>query len=153
VKDWRAEWFYAENVLPALAVHSNARPSANNHWNKEALTPSETEKIRSFLKEIKALKIRGLSGVGIVASFIRCWVQPLRERVHYGFEYVGVEYPTRMSKDELSEEEILGRMQKILKDVSCIPLKFEERDVDHPPAAVSKVVYILSLFVLNFFTI
>jgi hypothetical protein len=31
VKDWRAEWFYAKNVLPALAVHNNARPSANNH--------------------------------------------------------------------------------------------------------------------------
>jgi hypothetical protein len=58
-----------------------------------------------------------------------------------------------MSNDELSEEEILGRIQKILKDVGCIPLKFEERDVDHPPTAVSKVVYILSLFVLNFFIV
>jgi hypothetical protein len=80
-------------------------------------------------------------------------VQPLRERVHYGFEYIGVEDPTQMSKDELSEEEILGRMQKCLKDVGCIPLKFEERDVNHPPAAVSKVVYILSLFVLNLCTV
>jgi hypothetical protein len=31
VKDWRARWFYAENDLPALAVHTNARPSVNNH--------------------------------------------------------------------------------------------------------------------------
>jgi hypothetical protein len=29
------------------------------------------EKIRTFLKEIKALKIQGLSGIGIVASLIR----------------------------------------------------------------------------------
>jgi hypothetical protein len=64
-----------------------------------------------------------------------------------------VEDPTRMSKDESFEEEILGRMQKILKVISCIPLKIEERDVDHPLAAVSKVVYILSLFVLNLCTV
>jgi hypothetical protein len=80
-------------------------------------------------------------------------VQPLWERVHYGFEYIGVQDPTRMSKDELSEEEILVRIQKILKDVGCILLKFEERDVNHPPAAVSKVVYILSMYVLDFFTV
>jgi hypothetical protein len=38
-------------------VHNNAGPSANNYWEKETLTPSETKKIRPFLKEIKALKI------------------------------------------------------------------------------------------------
>jgi hypothetical protein len=64
VKDWRAKWFYAENV------HNNARPSVNNQWEKETLTPSEIEKIRPFLKQI-ALKIRGLSSIEIVASFIR----------------------------------------------------------------------------------
>jgi hypothetical protein len=71
VKDWRVEWFYAKNVPPALVVHNNARPSANNRWEKETLTPSEMEKIKPFLKEIKALKIRGLSSVGIITSFIR----------------------------------------------------------------------------------
>jgi hypothetical protein len=29
------------------------------------------EKIKPFLKEIKALKIQGLSSMGIIASFIR----------------------------------------------------------------------------------
>jgi hypothetical protein len=57
VKDWRAEWFYAENVLPTLAVHDNTKPSVNNRWEKETLTPSETEKIKPFMKEIKSLKI------------------------------------------------------------------------------------------------
>jgi hypothetical protein len=36
-----------------------------------------------------------------------------------------------MSKDELSEEEILERLQSILKDVNVIPLQFEERDADN----------------------
>jgi hypothetical protein len=36
-----------------------------------------------------------------------------------------------MSKDELSEEEILERLHNILKDVCIIPLQFKERDADH----------------------
>jgi hypothetical protein len=69
--------------------------------------------------------------------------------VHYDFEYIGMEDPAQMSKGELFEKEILGRIQNILKDVGCIPLKFEERDVDHPPAAVSIILYIVNCFVLN----
>jgi hypothetical protein len=68
------------------------------------------ERIRLFLKEIKALKIQGPSGIEIITSYIRHRVQPLRERVHYGFEYIGLEDPIWMSKDELSKEEILERL-------------------------------------------
>jgi hypothetical protein len=113
------------------------------------LTSSETKRIKPFLKEIKSLKIRGLSSVGIVASFIRCRVQPLRGRVHYGFKYIGLEDPTWMSKDELSEEEILERLQNILKDVCIIPLQFKERDADHQPAAVSVILYIFTCSILD----
>jgi hypothetical protein len=56
VKDWRAEWFYAENVLLALAVHSNARPSTNNHWEKKTLTLNEMEKNQAVLEEDKGPK-------------------------------------------------------------------------------------------------
>jgi hypothetical protein len=149
VNDWRVEWFYAKNVLPALALHTNAGPSVNNRWEKEALTPSETERIKPFFKEIKAFKIQDLSGIGIVASFIRRRVQPLRERVHYSFEYIRTEDPTQMSRDKLSEEEILERLQKILKDVSVIPLQFEERDADHQPAVVSVILYICTCSMLD----
>jgi hypothetical protein len=76
-------------------------------------------------------------------------VQPLRERVHYGFEYIGLEDPTWTSKDELSEEEILERLQNMLKDVNVIPLQFKERDADNQPAAVSGISYIFTCSVLD----
>jgi hypothetical protein len=76
-------------------------------------------------------------------------VQPLQERVHYGFEYIWTKDPTRMSRDKLSEEEILERLQKILKDVSVIPLQFEERDVDHQPATVNVILYICTCSILD----
>ena len=35
------------------------------------------------------LKQQGLTGFGIVSSFLRRRVQPLKEREHLGFEYSG----------------------------------------------------------------
>jgi hypothetical protein len=57
MKDWRAEWFSAENILLALVVRDNTKQSVNNRWEKETLASSETEKIKPFVKEIKSLKI------------------------------------------------------------------------------------------------
>jgi hypothetical protein len=83
------------------------------------------------------MKDQGLSGVGVVASFIRRRVQPLKERVHYGFEYTGYQDPAPVTPDELSEDEVLERLQDVLGVVSVIPYQFSEFDHDHPTLAVS----------------
>jgi hypothetical protein len=83
------------------------------------------------------MKDQGLSGVGVVASFIRRQVQPLKDRVHYGFEYTGCQDPTRVTSNELSEGEVLERLQDILGVVSVIPYQFREHNHDHPPPTIS----------------
>lgn len=130
-------WFYAGNMLPALAVHNNSPPVPNDRWEKDVLTPEEKEKIHPFLDQIAAMKLRGLNGVSVIASFIRRRVQPLRERVNYGFEYTGLDDPTQMSRDKLFEDEVLERIHGILKGVTVLPLKFEEYELQRPPPAVS----------------
>jgi hypothetical protein len=45
VKEWRSEWFYAENMLLALAVHSDFGPSVNDRWEKNPLSSEELKKI------------------------------------------------------------------------------------------------------------
>ena len=114
VKNWRAEWFYVENMWPPLEVHSNAAPMPNTRWKKGPMNAMELEGIRLFLKQLSDIKDQGLNGVGIVASFIRRRVQPLQERVHYGFEYIGPKDPARVTTDELIENEVLERIQDIL---------------------------------------
>jgi hypothetical protein len=60
-----------------------------------------------------------LTGFGIVASFLRRRVQPLKKREDYGFEYSRAEDPSRVVLAlELTDEEVLERLQKILKGVS-----------------------------------
>jgi uncharacterized membrane-anchored protein len=46
----------------------------------------ELQEIKPFLDRICALKQQGLAGFGIVSSFLRRRVQPLKERENYGFE-------------------------------------------------------------------
>ena len=84
------------------------------------------------------LKQQGLTGFGIVSSFLRRRVQPLKEREHLGFEYSGAEDPSRMVPAlELTDEEVLERLQKMLKGASVIPLTVSEFSANNSPPAVS----------------
>ena len=89
MKNWRVEWFYAGNMYLPLGTHSNDTLIPNVRWDKEPMSAAELEGIQPFLKQLSFMRDQGLNGVRIVASFIRRRVQPLQERVHYGFEYVG----------------------------------------------------------------
>ena len=74
VRDWRADWFYATNLIPSLVVHSGSGPSVNDRWEKNSLTPDELQAIQPFLERISTLKQQGLTGFGIVSSFLRRYV-------------------------------------------------------------------------------
>jgi len=80
VKDWRTEWFYVGNMDPPLIVHSDVGPVLNDRWEKTPLTSEELQKIKPFLDRIKTLKQQGLTDFGIVASYLRRRVQPLKVR-------------------------------------------------------------------------
>jgi hypothetical protein len=56
VKEWRSEWFYARNMLPALAVHSDSGPLVNDRWEKNPLSSEELKKIQPLLDRIRVLK-------------------------------------------------------------------------------------------------
>jgi hypothetical protein len=69
------------------------RETCTRHWkftDREILSAKEIEGICLFLNQIRVMKDQGLSGVGVVVSFIRRRVQPLQDRVHYDFKYTGV---------------------------------------------------------------
>jgi hypothetical protein len=77
VKDWRTKWFYAGNMFPPLAVHSDARPVVNDRWEKAPLTAEDLKKIKLLLEKMKILKQKGLTGFRT-----------------YGFEYPSAKDPS-----------------------------------------------------------
>ena len=83
----------------------------NDRWQKNPVMTAELQMIKPFLERICTLKQQGLTGFGIISSFLRRRVQPLKEREHYGFEYSRAEDPSRMVPVlELTDEEVLERL-------------------------------------------
>ena len=118
----------------------------NDRWDKKLESPAEIQVIQPLLDRISMLKQQGLTGFGIVSSFLRHRVQPLKEREHLGFEYSGAEDPSRMVPAlELTGEEVLERLQKMLKGVSVIPPAVTEFSANNPPPAVSCLSFCLSI--------
>ena len=92
-----------------------------------------------------------MTGFGIVSSFLRRRVQPLKEREHLGFEYSGTEDPSRMVPAlELTDEEVLEHLQKMLKGASVVPLTISEYSANNLPPAISHFLFVrvLSVFLL-----
>jgi hypothetical protein len=62
----------------------------------------------------------------------------LKARETYDFEYVRAEDPYWMVPTrELTEDEVLEHLQKILKGVSIVPHRVDEYTAASPPPAVS----------------
>lgn len=135
-KDWASKWFYIANVLPGLEVHGNDHPQVIPAWSED-ITNAQKDEIQPYLNRIQSLKNKGLNGLAVIASWVKRWIQPLKDRVNYGFEYIGENDLTRMSKEELSEEEVLKRVKKMLKGVDGLPHPLEEFHLGRPPPKVN----------------
>jgi hypothetical protein len=152
VKEWHSEWFYTGNMNPPLVVHSSAGPVINDRWEKLPLTIEELNKIKPLFERIKSPKQQGLTGFGIVTSYLCRQVQPLKVRENYGFEYSGAEDPSRIVPALELTEEVLECLKKILKGVTVVPHRVDEYCDDNPPLAVSCFCYFFtSSFLLCFF--
>ena len=58
-------------LIPPLAVHSGSGPLVNDRWDKNPMTTAEAQAIKLFLDRICTLKQQGLTGFGIISSFLR----------------------------------------------------------------------------------
>ena len=115
------------------------------------MTTAKVQAIQPFLDRISILKQQGLTGFDIVSSFLHRRVQPLKEREHLGFEYSGAKDPSRMVPAlELTDEEVLERLQKMLKGANIVPLTLSEYSANNSPPAVSRFLFVrvLSVFLL-----
>jgi hypothetical protein len=151
VRDWCFEWFYAANMIPSLAVYFGSGLSVNDHWEKNPLTSDELQAIKPLLERIRTLKQQGLTGFGIIASYMHRQVQPLKLREHLGFEYSRAEDPSQMVPTlELTKEEVLECLRKVLKGVTIVPHAVPEYCGDNLPPAVSCFTFVSTFLYISF---
>nr|TKW00840.1 hypothetical protein SEVIR_8G138800v2 [Setaria viridis] len=97
----------------------------NRRWLNQPID-SERDQVDELLARIDVLKEKGLTGAVVAASFLKRRVQPLQLRQTWGYEYSGRSDPSRMSPDDISIDEIMVRLNRMLKNVSGIPRIVEE---------------------------
>lgn len=99
--------------LPEFVADKPLRKT--NAW-AHSLSKEEKASIKPLLTTISdLLKSLGkdAGGVHLIATFIRMQMQPLRARIRPMWEDQGPSDPTRMSSDELNDEEVVQKVKAI----------------------------------------
>lgn len=93
--------------------------------------------VNQLLGEIKALKKNGLTRIAVAIDFVHHSLQPLKDRSHAAYDYLGVQDQTRELNREITAEEVIGRIQIFLSGQvqnEAAPLPYTR---SRPPPAVS----------------
>jgi hypothetical protein len=94
-----------------------------------------------LLLEISVSKNRGLTAEAVVVNFIFKNIQPLKDRVYPAYLYTGVNDPSRLTDKRISEEDVLSRVDSMLRGKASnvgAPLSYSTWNL---PPVVSVVVY------------
>ena len=63
-------------------------------------------------------------------------IQPLQARESLGFKYQGTTDPSRYSMEEISDDVVFSRVQRLLKNVKKIPVVPDTFSAANPPKQV-----------------
>jgi hypothetical protein len=91
-----------------------------------------------LMKKIKALREAGLRAEHVAFSFMKRRVQPLMAHDTLGYQYTGDEDTSRMPGGKVDNDDIVGRLGKIFKDMPpYTPCPVPEYSATHLPNKVS----------------
>jgi hypothetical protein len=89
------------------------------------------------MQKIKALREARLRAGHVAFSFMKRRVQPLMARDTLGYQYTGDEDTSRMPGNEVDDDDIVERLDKIFKDMpSYTPCPVPEYSAARPPNQV-----------------
>jgi hypothetical protein len=74
-----------------------------------------------------------LTGEAVVFDWMKRRIQPLQARETFSFQYQGPTDSSRFSKEEIWNEEVFSRIQRLLKNVKDIPIVPDTFSAADPP--------------------
>ncbi|PNT76232.1 hypothetical protein BRADI_1g46192v3 [Brachypodium distachyon] len=118
VQQWRTRWFYLQDEpvdgkdfsLPEFSASAQVRKLKS--WNHE-LTAEEDVEATVLLKQVAELQQtleKEVSGVQLIALFMKRRIQSIQARAHSMWEYSGSSDSTRICAEDLSDEDLLTRV-------------------------------------------
>ena len=102
-------------------------------WNKK---PADESQISELLERIAILRQNLLTGEAVIFDWMKRRIQPLQARESLGFQYQGTTNPSRYSKEEISDDVVFSRVQRLLKNVKKILVVPGTFSTANPPEQV-----------------
>ena len=93
-------------------------PKRCQEWFNHGVIPVQEEEL---LEKIAVLKNKGVTGVTVVFSWLGRQIQPLQKRCNAGFEYSGLEDPSRFSSEKIHPDEAMALLYSIFEGVDAEP--------------------------------
>jgi hypothetical protein len=117
LRGWHGTWFYCENYEPILPSFVGRLLEFQGTWSEES-TPLELPQVAALTNKVNRLKEKGLMGVYVAAHWLARRVQPLKKQVHSGWEYSGLQDPTRETRENITPELLVKHLGELFQDTS-----------------------------------
>ena len=134
----KPKWFYIENQWESVPVITPGPPI---QWPKCNKKPVDNSQIPELLSRIADLRRKNLTREAVMFDWMKRRIQPLQAREKFGFQYQGTTNSSGYSEEEISDEEVFSRIQRLLKnvkDVLVVPNTFF--DASPPKQVLIRVV-------------
>jgi hypothetical protein len=107
LRGWHKTWFYCENHEPSLPPFIGRLPGYQGTWNEEP-TPAELHLVPALFSRVNNLKARGLTRVYVATHWLVYRVTPLKKQIHPGWEYNGLQDPTRETTERIEPSKLVS---------------------------------------------
>jgi hypothetical protein len=144
IQGWRKKWFYIKDQKTASSDKFGIAPfDANKSLTKltswdSPPTEAEIEDIKPLLTRIQCLKSAtggALTGTQLMVFFLQRRIQPLQACVSKLWSYSGLEYPSRVSNQDLEKKGLNKRVRSLTtltKEKEIPALTADFFDPTHP---------------------
>ena len=119
-----------------LGSFPSITPGAPIQWPEWNKIPVDESQIPQLLERIAVLRQNMLTGEAVIFDWMNRRIQPLHAWESLGFQYQGTTDPSRYSKEEISNDIVFNRVQRLLKNVNKIPVVPGTFSAANPPKQV-----------------
>ena len=132
-------WFYVRNLSSSLPLRTPGPPVKKTSWNSRGDGVDQVNFLRGEIEKLKA--DHRITGASVIVHWTLWRIQPPQRRVHLGFQYTGEEDPTRYTHAMISEADLKGRVDRLLKNAVWKPsISGTFRSGRHPREILLRVV-------------
>jgi len=124
---------YVENQSGCFPPITSGPPIQWPEWNKK---PDDESQVSELLERIPVLRQNMLTGEAVVFDWMRRRIQPLQAWETLGFQYQGTTDPSKYSKEEISDDIVFSRVQRLLRNVKKVPVVLDAFSAENPPKQV-----------------